>query len=84
MRYCFPVHELRSHRTRRGAFATVHLCTSKKDGKQYAVKIIQKKPSQLESIEAELKIMTMVNHENIIHVYDLFQTSTHIYMVLEL
>ena len=68
----------------RGAFATVHLCTSKKDGKQYAVKMIQKKPSQMESLECEIRVMSMVHHEHIVRLVDLFETSTHIYMVLEL
>ena len=69
---------------KRGAFATVQLCTSKKDGKQYAVKVIQKKPSQMESLESEIRIMSMVNHEHIVRLVDLFDTPTHIYMVLEL
>jgi len=68
----------------KGAFATVHLCTGKADGKQYAVKVIQKKPSQMDSLETEIRIMSMIQHDHVVRLVDLFDTPTHIYMVLEL
>jgi serine/threonine protein kinase len=50
-----------------GNFAEVKKCTSKENGKTYAVKIIDKtKVEDMEDITREIEIMGKVDHENII------------------
>ncbi len=71
----------------RGAFATVHLCQGRKDGKQYAVKITPKNqtPTQRDAMETEVKIMWNVSgHPHIVKLVDLYEGETQFYMVLEL
>lgn len=75
----------------RGSFAKVYLVESKTNGKSYAVKAFTKdamavsnknnaKPSMLNEID----IMRTVDHENIIKLYEVYETEKSIYLVLEL
>jgi serine/threonine protein kinase len=70
-----------------GSFSKVKLGQDD-DGKQYAVKIIDKEQLVREHMEEQLKreisIMRMLNHPNIVRLYDVLQTQNHIYLVLEL
>jgi serine/threonine protein kinase len=75
----------------RGSFAKVYLVESKTNGKSFAVKAFTKesmavsnkanaKPSMLNEIE----IMRNLDHENIIKLYEVYETDKSIYLVLEL
>lgn len=70
-----------------GSFSKVKLGQDD-SGKQYAVKIIDKEQLVREHMEEQLKreisIMRMLNHPNIVKLFDVLQTQNHIYLVLEL
>jgi len=69
-----------------GAFSTVKAGISKEHGGRVAIKIIDKnhvknKPDMLKN---EVEILLTIKHPNVINLYDLFDTSEHLYMVMEL
>lgn len=70
-----------------GSFSKVKLGVDDQ-GKQYAVKIIDKEQLVREHMEEQLKreisIMRMLNHPHIVKLFDVLQTQNHIYLVLEL
>lgn len=70
-----------------GSFSKVKLGVDEQ-GKQYAVKIIDKEQLIREHMEEQLKreisVMKLLNHPHIVKLYDVLQTQNHIYLVLEL
>ena len=70
-----------------GSFSKVKLGVDD-TGRQYAVKIIDKEQLIRENMEEQLKreisIMKMLNHPNIVNLFDVLQTQNNIYLVLEL
>jgi tRNA A-37 threonylcarbamoyl transferase component Bud32 len=71
-----------------GSFSKVKLGVDD-TGKQYAVKMIEKEQLVREHMEEQLKreisVMKLLNnHPHIVRLYDVLQTSNHIYLVLEL
>jgi calcium/calmodulin-dependent protein kinase I len=70
----------------KGAFSVVKLATRKEDGAEFAVKVIDKKNVQqdLDRLQTEIDILKKVKHANIIALEDLFETSTHFYIITEL
>lgn len=70
-----------------GSFSVVHLCTRKTDGKQSAVKIIDKSKlgDKIEMIELEVKILEVAgSHPNIVVLEEIFETETHVFLILEI
>ncbi|GAB5364402.1 hypothetical protein AAMO2058_000967000 [Amorphochlora amoebiformis] len=69
-----------------GLTAVVKLCVENSSRKEYAVKIISKQNSSLdtETFRQEIKIMAKMKHENIIGMVDFFETTDFIYIVQEL
>ncbi|KMS83489.1 hypothetical protein BVRB_033850, partial [Beta vulgaris subsp. vulgaris] len=70
-----------------GSFAVVKRATSKKDGKDYAIKIVKKKnlnSEELETIHEEVSIMHRISHPNVVSLIEIFDTPKSLYMVLEL
>ena len=69
-----------------GTFATVRRCRDRTTNDVYAVKIISKKNigSDAKLLQSEVDIMRNVDHPNIIKLYDVYESSHHVYMVLEL
>jgi len=70
-----------------GSFAVVKQATRKSDGKQFAIKIIKKSklnPDELAVVHDEVEIMHKVDHPNCVKLYEMFETSKKLYMVLEL
>jgi len=70
-----------------GAFATVKRAVKKSDKQEYAIKIIDKsklKKDELAVIHDEVSIMQKVNHPGCVRMFELFETSKKLYMVLEL
>jgi hypothetical protein len=74
-----------------GAFAVVKKCVDKLTGQLYAVKVIDKKKFALiqqsqrsESLMDEVNILRAANHDAIIKLYDLIETPTTMYLILEL
>lgn len=69
-----------------GAFAQVKLAVDRETGEKCAVKIIKKKgydPKEMEFIMREMSIMKSVSHPNIVNTVDMFDTLTHLHIVLE-
>lgn len=70
-----------------GSFSKVKLGIDD-HGKQFAVKMIEKEQLVKEGMEDQLKreisVMKLLNHPHIVKLYDVLQTSNHIYLVLEL
>lgn len=70
-----------------GSFAVVKLAVRKADGKQFAIKIIKKSklnPEELAVVHDEVEIMHKIDHPNCVKLYEMFETSKKLYMVLEL
>jgi len=69
-----------------GTYSTVSRCTHKFSGEEFAVKVISKKLFQetKQSFENEISILKAVNHNNIIKLYEVYETPENIYMVMEL
>jgi len=73
-----------------GTFATVKKCTRKRDGLEFAVKIIHKNrltDKELDNLKDEIRILTIIkshNHPNICHIEEVFEDERKVKMVLEL
>lgn len=68
----------------KGAFGDVLLVKSKKDGNNYAMKIIEKKKIQsLNIIKEEISIHLKLNHENIVKLFSFSETTDFFYLIME-
>eukprot|EP01105_Mastigella_eilhardi_P022488 TRINITY_DN5531_c0_g1_i2.p1 TRINITY_DN5531_c0_g1~~TRINITY_DN5531_c0_g1_i2.p1 ORF type:complete len:353 (+),score=121.94 TRINITY_DN5531_c0_g1_i2:91-1149(+) len=71
----------------RGGFAVVKSAKEKRTGVAVAIKFIEKQyvdPNELNCLSREIEIMKRVHHENVLHLIDIFESPTHICMVMEL
>lgn len=69
-----------------GAFAQVRLAFDLQTGEKAAVKIIQKHgydPREMEYIIREMDIMKSVSHPNVVNTLDMFDSASHLHIVLE-
>jgi len=69
-----------------GSFAVVKRAVRKSDGKEFAVKVIKKaklNAEELAVVHDEVEIMHKVNHPNCVQLFEMFETSKKLYMVLE-
>ncbi|KAJ5919026.1 serine/threonine-protein kinase chk2 (cds1) [Penicillium verhagenii] len=82
--------QYRTHRQLgKGHFATVYLCVEGSTGKQYAVKVFEKRPgdsqkSQSDALQQEVALLKSVNHPNLLCLKDTFDETDGAYLVLEL
>eukprot|EP00042_Codosiga_hollandica_P055968 m.795438 g.795438 ORF g.795438 m.795438 type:complete len:1191 (+) comp59243_c0_seq1:155-3727(+) len=71
-----------------GNFAVVHVGRHRKSNKKCAVKIIDKSKTinakETTLIQNEVTIMRRLNHPNCIKLFDVYETSAHVFMVMEL
>lgn len=74
-----------------GQFASVHLCIHKETGKQWAIKIIDKKKAALSSSTArqgalldEVEILRRLDHPGCIKINETFENDETLYLILEL
>eukprot|EP00755_Sulcionema_specki_P014682 Sspe_Gene.57359::Locus_31478_Transcript_1_1_Confidence_1.000_Length_1343::g.57359::m.57359 len=75
----------------RGAFSKVKVAIHTETEKEYVLKIIDKRGNDsgktAKDVEAEVKleisIMKILNHENIVKMYEVMESSKHYYIVLE-
>ena len=71
----------------KGSYATVYLGRRTSDNLPTAIKVIDKKifanTYNIRSIQSEIEIMKRVEHENIVKLLDVYQTSNNMYIVTE-
>ncbi|CAD5115598.1 DgyrCDS4558 [Dimorphilus gyrociliatus] len=72
-----------------GAFSEVHLVEEKTEnpnGKQAAVKVIDKKGirGKEESLENEIQVLRRLKHPNIVQLFDVYEDAKRVYLVMEL
>ncbi len=70
-----------------GRFSTVHLGTHRITGKKYAIKIIDKTEmdhKEREALRAEIAVLKLVKHPNVIHLKNQFETRKLMYIVMHL
>uniref|UniRef100_A0A7S4HV92 non-specific serine/threonine protein kinase n=1 Tax=Vannella robusta TaxID=1487602 RepID=A0A7S4HV92_9EUKA len=70
----------------RGFFATAKLVTEKKTGQNFAVKVIDKSmaPQFGDKLKSELDILSKLEHTNVLQGKQLYETDSHLLVVLEL
>eukprot|EP01041_Mallomonas_annulata_P003909 gene3909-7796_t len=72
-----------------GSTSTCHRCLRKSDASEFACKVIDKKQIEMkytglmEQFNIEIKVLKLLNHPNIIHLADTYETPEKIYMVME-
>jgi serine/threonine protein kinase len=73
-----------------GSTSTCHRCVRKSDGKEFACKVIDKRDVEqkfaglLDQFNAEVRILQMLDHPNIIRLEDAYETPEFVFMVLEM
>ena len=70
----------------KGKFGLVKYGINKETKREVAIKIISKKtmqPSDFEQAKIEIDILKICQHPNIVNIYDVFETSNYIYIVME-
>ncbi|CAL4126621.1 unnamed protein product, partial [Meganyctiphanes norvegica] len=69
-----------------GNFAVVRECVSRKTKEEFALKIIEKAKCRGKEhmIESEVSILRQISHPNIVKLYEEFNTTQHLYLVMEL
>jgi serine/threonine protein kinase len=73
-----------------GSTSKCFKCTRKSDGQEFACKVIDKRQVEvkfsglLDQFFVEIKVLKTLNHPNIIHLEDTFETPDRIYMVMEM
>lgn len=71
---------------RSGSYAVVKLAVNKRTGKKVAIKFIDKAkafPLGAGALRREIEIMTKLKHPNIIALYEVFESSTHVMLCME-
>jgi len=71
----------------KGTFGSVTEATRINDGTKWAIKAINKEragSAHVKLLEHEVKIMKKVNHKNIIHLEEVFESAEKMYLVMEL
>jgi serine/threonine protein kinase len=64
----------------------VRLATQKSDGRQVAIKIIDKSNLEVntDSLKTEVKILKSVNDQNIVDLIDVYENEGKVFLVMEL
>jgi serine/threonine protein kinase len=73
----------------RGGFSVVHECLSKRNGVKYAVKIYEKSVlvqhnQDYTVLLREVEVQSLITHDNIIKLYDIYETKKKAYFVMEM
>lgn len=68
-----------------GHFSKVKLGIQRKTGEKCAIKIIEKpQGSKIAMLKAEVDILTKCDHPNVVKMYAVYETDTHLFLCLEL
>jgi len=71
----------------KGKYSSVYTCTEKRTNKEWAAKVIDKNTLLSEDISllrTEISIIRIVNHPYIISLYDMYESKTHVHLILPL
>ena len=66
-----------------GAFAKVYVAEHTLTKRKVAMKEIPKDDANLATIDREISVLKSCDHPNILHLFDVIETGTHIYLVTE-
>ena len=69
-----------------GTFSTVRRGIRRSDKKEIAIKIITKtelNDTEARLIKREIGVMQKLDHQNIVKLYDIFETTHHLYLIIE-
>ncbi|SCM13041.1 calcium-dependent protein kinase 5, putative [Plasmodium chabaudi adami] len=79
------LYELDKYKLGKGSYGNVVKAINKKTGQAKAIKIIDKKRiNNIERLKREILIMKQMDHPNIIKLYEVYEDSEKLYLVLEL
>ncbi|KAM8975113.1 calcium/calmodulin-dependent protein kinase type 1G isoform 2-T2 [Pelodytes ibericus] len=68
-----------------GAFSEVFLVKQRATGQHFALKCIKKVNSSRDrSLENEIAVLKKINHDNIVTLEDIYESSSHFYLVMQL
>eukprot|EP00761_Pharyngomonas_kirbyi_P000234 gb/GECH01000234.1/.p1 GENE.gb/GECH01000234.1/~~gb/GECH01000234.1/.p1 ORF type:complete len:522 (+),score=119.99 gb/GECH01000234.1/:1-1566(+) len=72
-----------------GSMGKVKLGIHRETGQRVAIKILKKniltaEPKLRRKVEREIAIMRLMDHPHVLHLYDVFQTSKYLFLVMEL
>ncbi|CAM9304236.1 unnamed protein product [Chrysoparadoxa australica] len=73
-----------------GSTSTCYRAVSKSTGKEFACKVVQKKALDvkyrglLDQFQTEIMVLKQLQHPNIIHMEAVYESSTHIYLMMEM
>ncbi|XP_032377113.1 calcium/calmodulin-dependent protein kinase IGb isoform X2 [Etheostoma spectabile] len=67
-----------------GAFSEVYMVKEKKTGKMFAMKCVKKKQKKDLNLENEIAVLRRIKHDNVVGLEDLYESSTHYYLLMEL
>lgn len=71
----------------KGSFGVVKEATNKETGRRWAIKAVNKEKagtSAVKLLEREVLIMKTIEHEHLIHLEEIYETSKRMYLVMEL
>ena len=71
----------------KGSFAVVHRARKLVDGYFYAIKVIRKRDlnvEELENVQEEVAIMGKIDHPNVVKLFEIYETTQKVYLVMEL
>lgn len=67
----------------RGRFAVVKKCLQKCSNQYVAVKYLNRRQTRKEEVEMEFNILQSLQHENLVQLYDLYETASNLLNVME-
>lgn len=71
----------------KGRFTTVKVCTHKSSGKEYAVKIVDRRRlnhALKNELQVEVEVLDALRHPNVVQLHALYSSNRHYYLVMEL
>jgi serine/threonine protein kinase len=66
-----------------GAYSVVYLGVEKSSGKEWAVKVVDKKNTSSKSMLQEIDVMAKLSHPHVVNFKEIFDTSKGYYVVME-
>ncbi|XP_052674047.1 kalirin-like isoform X2 [Crassostrea angulata] len=67
----------------RGRFAVVKKCLQKCSNQYVSVKYLNRRQTRKEEVEMEFNILHLLQHENLVQLYDLYETASNLLIVME-